>query len=121
MTQLEVVHTLPCRLRLKFSPPLELHQAFGIQASLVEIYPYLPLRLWGLGQGLVIGDGNKPIDPNLIAEIAQLLIKPIDHIASWRDRLIHLLMILAILGWALPVLPGTPFFLLALALRYKPK
>ncbi len=121
MTQLEVVHTLPCRLRLKFSPPLELHQAFGIQASLVEIYPYLPLRLWGLGQGLVIGDGNTPIDPNLIAEIAQLLIKPIDHIASWRDRLIHFLMILAIFGCALPVLPGTPFFLLALALRYKPK
>jgi uncharacterized membrane protein YbaN (DUF454 family) len=26
---------------------------------------------------------------------------------------------LAILGWALPVLPGTPFFLIALALRPK--
>jgi uncharacterized membrane protein YbaN (DUF454 family) len=26
-------------------------------------------------------------------------------------------MLLAILGWALPVLPGTPFFLMAVALR----
>jgi len=88
---------------------------------LVEIYPDLPLRLWGLGQGLVIGDGRNPLDPNLIAEIAQLLIKPLEHIASWRDHLIQWLMIFAILGWALPILPGTPFFLLLLALRYKPK
>ena len=121
MTHLEVAHSLPSRLRLRFSPPVQLHQAFGIQAVLVQIYPDLPLRLWGLGQGLVIGDGTKPLDPNLIAEIVQLLNNPLNHIANWRDYLIHWLMILAILGWALPILPGTPFFLLVLALRYKHK
>ena len=119
MICIEVAHSLPYRLRLRFKPALQMHQAFGIQTELSSAYPDLPLRLWGLGQGLIIGNGTYPLDPNLVSDIAKLINNPVDHVPSWRHRMIHALMILAILGWALPVLPGTPFFLIALALRPK--
>jgi hypothetical protein len=117
MTRLELIHELPGRMRLRFQPPLPVHQAMGLQERLSSTWPGLTFRLWGLGQGLVVYNGSVPLSPDLIDELTALVSEPVEHTPHWRDSLIEALMVLAILGWALPVLPGTPFFLLALALR----
>jgi hypothetical protein len=94
-----------------------MHQALDLQDRLSSTWPELSFRLWGLGQGLVIRHGSETLAPDLFAQLTCLLEEPTERTPHWRDHLIEGLMVLAILGWALPVLPGTPFFLLALALR----
>ena len=78
MICIEVAHSLPYRLRLRFKPALQMHHAFGIQTELSSAYPDLPLRLWGLGQGIIIGNGTYPLDPNLVSDIAKLINNPVD-------------------------------------------
>ena len=117
MTRLELVHQLPGRLRLRFRPPLPPHGVLGLQERIAAAWPDLPFRIWGLGQGVVLGDGRDPLAPDLLNRLTALLQEPIEHTPHWQDALIEALLVLAILGWALPVLPGTPFFLLALGLR----
>lgn len=117
MTRLELVHALPGRQRWRFQPPIPWHQALELKERLSDSWPELPFRLWGLGQGIVVGNGRDPLAADWIPRLAGLLAEPLEHTPSWRDSLQDGLMALAILGWALPLLPGTPFFLLALALR----
>lgn len=117
MTRLELIHELPGRVRLRFQPPMPMHQAIGLQERLSSTWPDFSFRLWGLGQGLVIHNGNTPLSPDLIVELTALALEPVEITPQWRARLMEALMLLAILGWALPVLPGTPFFLMAVALR----
>ena len=117
MTRLELVHALPGRQRLRFQPPIPPHQALELKERISGSWPELPFRLWGLGQGIVVGNGIEALAPDLIPRLAALLAQPLVHTPTWRDSLQDGLMVLAILGWALPLLPGTPFFLLALALR----
>lgn len=117
MTRLELVHALPGRQRLRFRPPIPMHQALELKQRLHDSWPELPFRLWGLGQGIIVGNGRDALEPDLLPRLAALLAEPLDHSPTWRDHLQEVLMVLAILGWALPVLPGTPFFLLAVALR----
>jgi hypothetical protein len=117
MTRLELIHELPGRMRLRFQPPMPVHQAIGLLERLSSTWPDLSFRLWGQGQGLVIHNGNAPLSPDLIVELTALVREPEKTTPHWREGLIEAFMLLAILGWALPVLPGTPFFLMALALR----
>ena len=117
MTRLELVHSLPGRQRLRFRPPIPMHQALDFKERLSSAWPELPFRLWGLGQGVIVGNGHSALAPDLIPRLVALLAEPVAYTPTWRDTLQDGLMVLAILGWALPVLPGTPFFLLALALR----
>ena len=81
-------------------------------------WPELSVRVWGLGQGLVVHQRQGSLPEDLVAQLAaQMAELPMDHPPCWRGAAMEALMALAILGWALPVLPGTPFFLMALALR----
>ena len=117
MTQLDLAHVLPGRVRLRFQPPLPLPQAIGIEQHLRLHSPELSVRLWGHGQGLVIEDRHSDLAPDLLSTLAGLLQNPPLQHAQGRERMGRLLMTLAMLGWALPILPGTPFFLLSLAVR----
>lgn len=117
MTRLDVAHVLPGRLRLRFQPPLPITQASGIQQHLQNHWPHLSVRLWGVGKGLVIENPQAPLAPDLVTTLLDLLHDPPTHQPQAREALVQALMALAVLGWALPLLPGTPFFLLAVALR----
>jgi len=117
MTRLERIHQLPGRLRLRFLPPIPMAQAMDLQERLAGAWPALSFRQWGLGQGLVVRWAGAEPEPDLLDQIMDVVNGLEPHRRDWRNGLIEALMVLAILGWALPVLPGTPFFLLALALR----
>ena len=119
MTMLQVVHQLPGRLRLRFAAPLPRQHWPRLQTLIEEGFPDLPCRLWGMGQGVVIGDGRRPLPVDLSQRLPRLLDSAQLVVAEnpgETRQLNPMLMSLAILGWALPVMPGTPFFLLALLL-----
>jgi hypothetical protein len=119
MTMPQVVHQLPGRLRLRFAAPLPPQHWPRLQTLIEEGFPDLPCRLWGQGQGVVIGDGRRPLPVDLRQRLPCLLLSAQQDAATTSGdgrQLNPMLMSLAILGWALPVMPGTPFFLLALLL-----
>jgi len=67
--------------------------------------------LYWLRQFLVSVDLHGPITPPTRVDLLM------DQARLWS---INSLMVLAVLGWILPVLPGTPFFLLAWWMGWRP-
>jgi len=131
----EVVHHLPHRIRLKFREPLEGPQLHRIHHHFENYCPTITVRGVGYGSGLVI----QALDPQLnlqLAEVYALLLEayeagPIHTVApaptlvevsleKARQGSIKLFLGLAIAGWILPILPGTPFFLVAWWLGWRP-
>jgi len=131
--QIQICHQLPHRLRLRFLPPLGLESRIQIQAALDHQWPPMELRHINQGQGMVICSGQHPLcAKQLIGAIQDSLSEPRVHRVApppsrWqraqsqiRQGSIKLFLALAVAGWVLPILPGTPFFLVAWWLGWRP-
>lgn len=131
--QIEICHQLPRRLRLRFEPPISEQACIQIQAALEHQFPPLQFRYVNRGQGLVVRSPGAAIDAeDLIGVLRDALGAPwvhqVAHPPSRWDRVqdqlrqgsIRLFLALAVAGWILPILPGTPFFLVAWWLGWRP-
>lgn len=132
---LAIRHQLPHRLRLHCSTELSPAQLELISLQLDCLHPGVQVRATAHRRGVVIShDPAVVICPALAAGLlqaaleAQQLHGPATPPTPWelwlgqtRQSSIKVLMALAIAGWALPILPGTPFFLMAWWLGWRPE
>ena len=127
-------HRLPHRLRIDFGERLSPEQMRSVLWLLEHHFPNAVLREAASGHGLVISSRSisEPLEdplPRVQAmldhPIAQLPEPPPPAWQQWvrqsRQGTLNVLMALAIAGWALPILPGTPFFLLAWWMGWRPE
>jgi hypothetical protein len=129
-----VKHRLPHRVRIDFGERLSPEQLRSVIWLLEHHDPAAVVRPAASGHGLVIcsTSPDQPLhDP--LARLDQVLCEPVAHlielppqglqklIRQSRQGTLKLLITLAIAGWALPILPGTPFFLLAWWMGWRPE
>lgn len=127
-------HQLPHRLRVDFADPLSPADLRSLIWHLERQHPESIIRPASARRGLVIASrhpGAPLVDP--LGSLKQLLAQPLSPIpapptTAWQQALAaskqrsrELLMVLAIAGWVLPILPGTPFFLLAWWMGWRPE
>lgn len=133
-SQLRIRHQLPHRLRVDFGAPLSPADLRSLIWHLERRHPDALIRPASSRRGLVIVSrhpGDPLLDP--LGSLKQLLAQPLTPIpappptgwqqalATSKQRSRELLMVLAIAGWVLPILPGTPFFLLAWWMGWRPE
>jgi hypothetical protein len=129
-----VKHRLPHRVRIDFGERLSSEQLRSMVWMLENHDPVAVVRSAASGHGLVIcsSSPDQPlIDP--LPRLDQVLCEPVAHlielppqgfqklIRQSRQGTLKLLITLAIAGWVLPILPGTPFFLLAWWMGWRPE
>lgn len=129
-----VKHRLPHRVRIDFGERLTPEQMRSVIWLLEHHDPDATVRPAASGHGLVICSRNPEqplIDP--LPRLEQVLRQPVAHLSEpppqgmqkWirqsHQGTLKLLITLAIAGWALPILPGTPFFLLAWWMGWRPE
>jgi len=129
-----VKHQLPHRVRIDFGARLNEPQLRSVIWLLEHHQPGSLVRPVAAGRGLVIcsRDLERPLEDPLLS-LEQVLNGPLAHlpeppptglnrlIRQSRQGTIHVLISLAIAGWVLPILPGTPFFLLAWWMGWRPE
>ena len=122
-------------MRLKFHTKLSVRMQQCLKASFEYCFPEYLFRYTTCQFGVVI-TSVKPFDEldaaNLrdwmdcfvVESIAVGPQLPPTRLEQFNRRARHItaqsMIVLAILGWILPILPGTPFFLLAWALGWRP-
>lgn len=131
---LRIRHQLPHRLRVDFGEPLSPGDLRSLIWHLEQQHPAAIIRPTSSRQGLVIVSRD-PADPltDPLGSLESLLSQPLTPIpepapTGWQlflaeslQRSRQLLIALAIAGWVLPILPGTPFFLLAWWIGWRPE
>ena len=134
MGLLTIRHQLPHRLRFDCSQPLSSEQVALLQLALHQLDPTWQVRAAAHRRGLVvISPDEQRLCPAMVASMVHTAVEapephgpaePPTAVERWlgqtRQGSIKVLMALAIAGWALPILPGTPFFLLAWWLGWRP-
>ncbi len=134
VTDLQLRHQLPHRLRFGLPAPVEAHRFALICWHVHQLDGDLLIRLSADRRGVVVLHAqDQLICPALVATLLQqaLIEGPIHGpecppsawqrwLGGTRQLSIRLLMGMAIAGWILPVLPGTPFFLMAWWLGWRP-
>jgi hypothetical protein len=128
-----VEHRLQHRVRIRFRQPLCSHRMRSLLWLMEQQQAGFALRPASSGRGLVLWSLNPEQSIHQGLQLLEQTIQlPPAHLAApperglpgvlQRSRLgsIKMLMALAVAGWALPVLPGTPFFLMAWWLGWRP-
>ena len=135
VSALAIRHQLPHRLRLHCSSELSAAQLELIGNQLERMHPGVQVRATAHRLGVVINHHPQTvICPALAAGLLQAALDaeqlhgpaaPPTPLELWlgetRQGSIKVLIALAIAGWALPILPGTPFFLMAWWLGWRPE
>ena len=131
----EIRHVLPGRVRLKFHTKLSKKEQQCLKASFDYCFPQYFFKYTTWQYGVIIttlrgfeelGAANLRdwIDCFVFESIAVGPQLPPTRLELFNRRARHItaqsMIVLAILGWILPILPGTPFFLLAWALGWRP-
>ena len=132
---LNIRHQLPHRLRLDCAQELSNEQLHLIEAALQQLQPDWLVRTAAHRRGLVVSSlPEQRVCPAVVAHLLDAALRapslhgpaePPTALQRWlmrsRQGSIKVLMALAIAGWILPILPGTPFFLLAWWLGWRPE
>jgi len=135
VSALAIRHQLPHRLRLHCSTEISAAQLELIGNQLELIHPGAQVRATAHRRGVVISHHpHEVICPALAADLLQAALNaqqlhgpavPPTPLELWlgetRQGSIKVLMALAVAGWVLPILPGTPFFLMAWWLGWRPE
>jgi len=129
-----VKHRLPHRVRIDFGEQLSPEQMRSVIWLLEHHDPGAVVRPAASGHGLVIcsASPDQPlVDP--LPRLDRVLGEPVAHLSELPPQglqklirqshqgTLKVLITLAIAGWALPILPGTPFFLLAWWMGWRPE
>lgn len=135
VTTLTIRHQLPHRLRLASPRELTPARLELLRAQMEPLHPDLVIRPTAHRCGVVVMRSSESLlCPALVVCQLEAVIRadpvhgpapPPTAFNAWlgetRQGSIKVLMALAIAGWALPLLPGTPFFLLAWWLGWRPE
>lgn len=131
---ISIKHVTPNRVRFIFSNTLSPLDYLFLNSTFSYYYPYLVLRQASLGRGCVVVsaqdhriDAKKIqiwLDQYFLSIQPQGPIPPPTKLQRVGDQTkkisIQAMLVLALLGWILPILPGTPFFLMAWWLGWRP-
>lgn len=131
---ISIKHVTPNRVRFIFSNTLSPLEYLFLNSTFSYYYPYLILRQASLGQGCVVVsiqdhriDAIKIqiwLDQYFLSPLPQGPIPPptkLERVGRQTKKIsIQAMLVLALLGWVLPILPGTPFFLMAWWLGWRP-
>lgn len=132
---LNIRHQLPHRLRFECPQELSNEQLWLIETALQQLQPAWLVRAAAHRRGVVVSSQpEQRLCPAVVAGVVDTALRapdphgpaePPTPLQRWlgqsRQGSIKVLMALAIAGWALPILPGTPFFLLAWWLGWRPE
>lgn len=129
-----IKHATSQRVRFKFPRSLKLEEFDLLKSTFSSYFPHLYLYPSSLRSGCVIHSAKgELICSGLLLDFLNSFFTgsfpqgpacPPSRMESFRLQAIQIgikaSLILAVLGWILPILPGTPFFLVAWWLGWRP-
>lgn len=131
----EIRHVLPGRVRLKLHTKLSKKAQQCLKASFEYCFPKYFFRYTTGQYGVIITSDREfeELDAANIRDWFDCFVVessavgpqlPPTQLEQFNRQARHItaqsMIVLAILGWILPILPGTPFFLIAWALGWRP-